>query len=53
MFMRQKAAEVADKIKAEVGKAGEAVQAAIAISVIALVLAVIALVIGIRPRHAG
>ncbi len=52
MFMRQKAAEVADRIKAEVSKASEAVQAAIAISVLALVLAIVALVIGVRPRAA-
>lgn len=48
--MRQKATEVADRIKTEVSKAGDAVQAAIAVSVLALVVAVIALVIGVRPR---
>jgi hypothetical protein len=50
MLIRRKASEVADRIKAEVTKAGDAVQAAIALAVIALVVAVIALVTGIRPR---
>jgi lipopolysaccharide/colanic/teichoic acid biosynthesis glycosyltransferase len=50
---RKKAAEVADRIKAEVARAGDAVQAAIAIAVLALVIAVVALVTGLRSRHAG
>ncbi len=50
---RKKVTEVTDHIKAEVSKAGEAVQAAIAIAVVALVVAVVALVMGMRPRHAG
>lgn len=52
MLLRKTAAEVADRIKAEVSKAGDAVRTAIALSVAALVLAVIALVIGVRS-HAG
>lgn len=50
---RKKVTEVTDRIKAEVGKAGDAVRAALAVSVLALVISVIALVIGARPRHAG
>lgn len=52
MLIRKKAAEVADRIKTEVSKAGDAVQAAIGIAVLALIVAVVALVIGVRPRHA-
>jgi hypothetical protein len=50
---RGKAAEVADKIKDEVGKAGHYVTAAIVISALALVAAVAALVMGVRTSHAG
>lgn len=52
MQIRRKAAEVADKIRTEVTKASDAVQAAIGLAVLALVVAVVALVIGVRPRHA-
>jgi hypothetical protein len=45
---RRKVTEVTDRIKTEVSKAGEAVQAAIGIAVLALVVAVVALVIGVR-----
>jgi hypothetical protein len=51
--MRTKAAEIADRIKAEVGKAGDAVRAALAIAIVALAVAVAALVTGRRPCHAG
>ena len=50
--VRKKAAEVADTIKAEVGKAGQYVTAALAIAALALVVAAVALVIGVRA-HAG
>jgi hypothetical protein len=49
-MFRARATEVADKIKAEVGKAGHYVTAAICISAIALVLAAIALMVGVRAR---
>lgn len=52
-MFRKQAAEVADKIKTEVGKAGEVVIAAIVLAGAALVVAVAALIIGLRPRHAG
>lgn len=48
MFAGKKAAEVADTFKREVAKAGQAVQAAIGIAVLALVVAVVALVVGAR-----
>ena len=48
---RKKAAEVADKIKAEVGKAGQYVAAAVGIATLALLIAVAALVIGVKSRH--
>ena len=50
-MFRKRATEVADKIKAEVGKAGQYVTAAICIAALALVVAVAALVMGVRPRH--
>lgn len=53
MITRKSVAEVADKIKAEVGKAGQYVTAAIVISAIALVVAVVALALGMRTRHAS
>lgn len=50
---RRKVTEVTDRIKAEVVKAGDAVQAAIAIACIALVVAVVALVMGVRRAGLG
>jgi hypothetical protein len=49
---RTKASEVADKIKTEVGKAGQYVTAAIVVAALALVVAVAALVIGVRGARA-
>lgn len=51
-MIRRRAAEVADKIKTEVGRAGQYVTAAICIAAMALVVAVVALVTGMRTRHA-
>lgn len=48
----KKAGEVADKIKTEVGKAGQYVTAAIVIAALALVVAVASLVVAARARHA-
>lgn len=45
---REKAAEVADKVKAEISKAGEILTAAIVLAAAALIIAVAALVIGAR-----
>jgi hypothetical protein len=55
-MFRARATEVAEKIKAEVGKAGQYVTAAIAIAAVALVIAVAALaglMMGARARVAG
>jgi hypothetical protein len=48
VLTRKKATEVADRFKAEIGKAGDAVRAAIGIAVLALAVAVVALLIGAR-----
>jgi hypothetical protein len=45
-------ADVADRVKAEVAKAGQYVTAAICIAAAALVVAVAALVMGMRTRAA-
>jgi hypothetical protein len=45
---RAKAAEVADKVKTEIGKAGEVLTAAIVLAAAALLVAIAALVIGMR-----
>ena len=50
MLTRKKAAEVADKIKAEVSSAGRAVTAIAVVAVVALVISVVALVAGLRPH---
>lgn len=44
------AAGVAEKIKTEIGKAGEVVTAALVLAAVALVVAVAALFIGLKPR---
>jgi hypothetical protein len=54
VFKRQ-VTDVTERIKTEVSKASEVVQAAIVISVTALIIAVVAVVavvVGMRPRHA-
>ena len=50
MILHKKAAEVADRLKAEVGKAGRVVQAAIVIAAVAFVISVAALLIGVTRR---
>lgn len=49
-MFRKQAAEVADKIKAEVSKASDVVIAAVILAVTAIVLSVAAIVLGVRGR---
>lgn len=53
MLTRKSAAEVAAKIKSEVGKAGQAMIAVAVVAVVSLVISVVALLIGLGTRHAN